>query len=132
MGSSSVRLSIVGSGSRWFDWKKCEGIYLSGGQQRAVKSFLLCKAVQVRELTYRSEILLVERWSLYCDFYVVKYFCFPGKSIERGWKGLLHVVVRVSCHVKPQGIEAIKQGVVIGAVIVKWELTLISGPAKPF
>ena len=126
MGSSSVRLSIVGSGSRWFDWKKCERVYLSGGQQRAVKLFL------GKESTYRSEILLVERWSLYCDFYVVKYFCFPGKSIERRWKGLLHVVVRVSCHVKPQGIEAIKQGVVIGAVIVKRELALISGPAKLF
>ena len=93
---------------------------------------MVCKPVQAKEPTYRSEILLVERWSLYCDFHVVKYFCFPGKSIERRWKGLLHVFVRVSCHVEPQGIEAIKQGVVIGAVIVKRKLTLISGPAKLF
>ena len=30
VGSSSVRFSIVGSGSGWFDWKKCERVYLLG------------------------------------------------------------------------------------------------------
>ncbi len=38
--------------------------------------------------------------------------------------------VRISCHFKPQGIEACKQGVVVGAVIVERNLTLILRSGK--
>lgn len=83
-----------------------------------------------RVSTYSSEILLIERRSLHRSLHVVKDFCLPWKSIERGWKGFLHMFVRISCHFKPQGIEACKQGVVVGAVIVERNLTPILGPGK--
>lgn len=40
------------------------------------------------------------------------------------------MVVRISCQFKPQGVEACKQGVVVGAVIVERYLALILGPGK--
>lgn len=38
--------------------------------------------------------------------------------------------VRISGKLESQGIEACKQGVIVGAVIVERDLTLILGPGK--
>lgn len=40
--------------------------------------------------------------------------------------------VRISCHFKTQGIEACKQGVVVGAVIVERDLTLVLESGERF
>lgn len=97
-------------------------------QQVTVDSFLAHWPVQSRDSTYCSEILLIERRSLHGNFHVVKYFCFPWNSIERRWKGFLHMIVCVSCQFEPQGIETCKQRVVVRAVIVEGYLTLVQDP----
>lgn len=85
----------------------------------------------IKRSTYGSEILLIERRSLHGDFQVIEYFGFPWKPVERWWKGFLHMVVCISCHIKPQGIEACKQRAIVRAVIVERNLRLMLGPDKP-
>lgn len=42
------------------------------------------------------------------------------------------MVFCISCHFKSQGIEACKHGVVVGAVVVERDLTLMLGLGKCF
>ena len=70
-------------------------------QLELMNSFLARRPDQSRVSTYCSEILLIECRSLHRDFHVVKYFCYSWKSIERRWKGSLHMMVRISWQFEP-------------------------------